>query len=93
MRTIATCMRAKLHAAVHVGLWAAHGSPMESMGCTRQPLLGLWSVHANWATVGAQVIDGRLKICSPRKEIFCIPNNCNLLAFLGWIKIVAIYFM
>ena len=70
MRTIATCTRAKLHAAVHVGLWATHGSPMESMGCTRQPLLGLWSVHANWAAMGAHVIHGPLEDLFAKKGDF-----------------------
>ena len=57
-----------------VALWAAHGSPF----------VGLWAVHAH----GRRLKDERM-VDGPLEDLVFL-NNCNLLVFLGWAKIVAI---
>ena len=57
-----------------VALWAAHGSPF----------VGLWAVH----THGRRPKDERM-VDGPLEDLVFL-NNCNLLVFLGWAKIVAI---
>jgi hypothetical protein len=57
-----------------VALWAAHGSPF----------VGLWAVHAH----GRRPKDERM-VDGPLEDLVFL-NNCNLLVFLGWAKIVAI---
>jgi hypothetical protein len=58
-------------------LWAAHGSPL----C---------------GVVGRAIPRGRPKdermVDGPLEDLVFL-NHCNLLVFLGWAKIVAIYFM
>ena len=57
-----------------MALWAAHGSPF----------VGLWAVHAH----GRRPKD-ELMVDGPLEDLVFL-NNCNLLVFLGWAKIVAI---
>ena len=64
--------------------WAAHGSPGVFMGCARQPLSGVVSCARPWVgPKDERMVDG------PLEELVFL-NNCNLLVFLGWAKIVAI---
>ena len=70
MRTIAMSVHAIKHVAALVDIWAAHGSPMVVMGCAQQPFVVLWGAQAHRRQPrGARVDDGRLKTCSPRKDI------------------------
>ena len=54
------------------------------MGCARQPLCGVVSCARPWVgPKDERMVDG------PLEELVFL-NNCNLLVFLGWAKIVAI---
>ena len=66
----------------HEVSWATHGSPC--WGCGVRTPIG--------AAVGRTSDRWPLEDLFAKKGVFCIPNKCNLLVFLGWIKIVAIYF-
>ena len=71
---MASPLQGGLRTAALKALWAAHGSPF----------VGLWAVHANGRRPKDEhMVDGPL-------EDLVFLNNCNLLVFLGWAKIVAI---
>ena len=63
-----------LRTAAMQGPWAAHGSPLRGVVGRAIP----WREAGGWAYG-----DGPL-------EDLVFLNNCNLLVFLGWAKIVAI---
>ena len=70
--------------------WAAHGSLVWPYGLRMAaPLwgcgvVGLWAVQAH----GRRPKDERM-VDGPLEDLVFL-NNCNLLVFLGWAKIVAI---
>jgi hypothetical protein len=68
--------------------WAAHGSLAKPNGLRMAaPYVGLWAVQSQgWRPKDERMVDGPL-------EDLVFQIHCNLLVFLGWAKIVAIYFM
>ena len=71
---MASPLHGGLRTAALQALWAAHGSPF----------VGLWAVQAH----GRRPKDERM-VDGPLEDLVFL-NNCNLLVFLGWAKIVAI---
>ena len=69
----------------HITWWAAHGSLARPYRLRMAaPFEGLWAVQAQGRRPkDERMVDGPL-------EDFVFLNNCNLLVFLGWAKIVAI---
>ena len=67
--------------------WAAHGKPKALWAAHGSPFVGWWAVQSQgWRPKDERMVDGPL-------EDLVFQIHCNLLVFLGWAKIVVIYFM